>query len=114
MIIEKIEAEYSKSINTANYGLPEEWIKVNKKFHATLESNDNTIEACKTLSDAVKQEVLEECNELVNRMQQVANGQQAQNNQGNAQAKNTVNGQQVATGGQNQQNNTAQNEPNQL
>lgn len=65
MRILKITRAYSKSINIANYGGPESWVRVENQMEAEIETQDEVIEVAKMLGATVKQLVIEDINAIV-------------------------------------------------
>lgn len=61
----KITREYSRSINTANYGLAESWVKISAIHEAELESGDDPREVTATLAKRAKADVMAQLGETV-------------------------------------------------
>lgn len=76
MRILKITRGYSKSINIANYGGPESWVRVENQMEAEIETQDEVIEVAKMLGATVKQLVIEDINSIVDTVR--ANARPAQ------------------------------------
>lgn len=77
MFITKVEAKYSKSINTKNYGKPESWISIEARYEAQCESADDPAKVYAALYDQAKDDVVKATQEIVNKIKGVA-PQQAQ------------------------------------
>lgn len=87
MFITKVEAKYSKSINTKNYGKPESWISIEARYEAQCESADDPAKVYAALYDQAKDDVVKATQEIINKMKGVA--PQAQTTAGAAQPANT-------------------------
>ncbi len=70
MIITKITAEYSRSINLKEYGGPESWIKVGRLYEAQLESTDDAKMVSEFLHKEVKADVVKAIQEITDKIKQ--------------------------------------------
>lgn len=76
MVITKIIAAYSRSINTKDYGGKESWIKFGRTYEAQIESSDDTKIASAHLHAQVKEDVNTVVNETIAKIKAAASGQQ--------------------------------------
>lgn len=76
MVITKIVAEYSRSINTKDYGGKESWIKFGRIYEAHIESGDDTKIASAHLHTQVKEDVNTVVNETIAKIKAATSGQQ--------------------------------------
>ena len=75
MQIKKIKRGYSKSINTANYGAPESWVRCEAEFESEVETSDDPIQVSQILHDTAKKMVIDDINAIVKNIRAAAAGQ---------------------------------------
>lgn len=74
MFINKITRTYSKSINLREYGGPESWVKVESSYEAMVESVDDEQKVSDLLFERSKNDVVNACNEIANKVREKAKG----------------------------------------
>jgi hypothetical protein len=91
MYITKVEAKYSKSINTKNYGKPESWIGIEARYEAVCESADDPAKVYQALYAQAKDDVVKATQAIVDKMKGVAPAANAPTNTGAAPATEAAN-----------------------
>lgn len=74
MIISEITREYSRSINTGNYGAAESWIKVSATYTGKVESGDDAKEVSEALGLRAMNDVVAQINILEAKIRNTISG----------------------------------------
>lgn len=68
MFVTKIVADFSRSINTANHGGKESWIKIGSTYEAQIESSDDPKVVSQHLTKLAEADVTDKVKEIIQKL----------------------------------------------